>query len=117
MLRERLLRSWVWRMNVKNKAGVTFKELIFCPPFVFAKAVLYDRQSTHDTQRRVVHEANEAGLYTSQDRSTYARIQILSIQEILEGKQPDYPRHRADATFKKAPIAKKKGETLALFEP
>jgi hypothetical protein len=37
------------------------KELIFCPPFVFAKAVLYDRQSTHDTQRRIVHEANKAG--------------------------------------------------------
>ncbi len=51
-----------------------------------------------------------------QDRSTYPRIQILSIQEILEGKQPDYPRHRADATFKKAPVAKKKGETLSLWE-
>jgi site-specific DNA-methyltransferase (adenine-specific) len=48
-------------------------------------------------------EAAEAGLYTSADRTTYPRIQILTIQQILDGKQPDYPRHRADATFKKAP--------------
>jgi DNA modification methylase len=49
------------------------------------------------------HEATEGGLYTSSDRTTYPRIQILTIQEILDGKQPEYPRHRADATFKKAP--------------
>jgi DNA modification methylase len=53
--------------------------------------------------RPMKHEANEAGLYTSSDRTTYARIQILTIQQILDGKQPEYPRHRADATFKKAP--------------
>ena len=47
--------------------------------------------------------AAEAGLYTSTDRSTYQRLQILTVQQILDGKQPDYPRHRADATFKKAP--------------
>jgi hypothetical protein len=64
--------------------------------------------------RPMKHEASEAGLYTSQDHSTYPRIQILTIEEILEGKHPDYPRHRADATFKKAPVAKKKGETLTL---
>jgi hypothetical protein len=61
------------------------------------------------------HEASEAGLYTSQDHSAYPRIQILTIQEMLDGKEPDYPRHRADATFKKAPRAKaEKGENLAL---
>ena len=49
------------------------------------------------------HEASEAGLCTSSDQSTYARIQILTIQQILDGKQPDNPRHRIDATFKKAP--------------
>jgi site-specific DNA-methyltransferase (adenine-specific) len=53
--------------------------------------------------RPMKHEASEAGLYTSQDQSTYPRIQILTIQEIFDGKQPDYPKHRADATFKKAP--------------
>ncbi len=49
------------------------------------------------------HEAAEAGLYKSSDGSTYPRLQILTIQQILEGKQPDYPAHRRDATFKKAP--------------
>ena len=27
----------------------------------------------------------------------------LTIEEILKGKQPEYPLHRRDATFKKAP--------------
>ena len=48
-------------MNVKNKTRVTFKELIFCPAFIFAEAVLFDRKSTHDTQRRIVHGTNKAG--------------------------------------------------------
>lgn len=61
------------------------------------------------------HEASEAGLYKSTDLSAYPRIQILTIQEILDGKQPEYPRHRADATFKKAPKAKAdRGENLLL---
>ena len=65
--------------------------------------------------RPMKHEANEAGLYTSSDKSTYPRIQILTIQEILDGKQPDYPRHILDATFKKAPKAKAaKSENLLL---
>lgn len=48
-------------MNVKKKARVTFKELIFCPAFIFAKAVLFDRESTHDAQRRIVHGINKVG--------------------------------------------------------
>jgi site-specific DNA-methyltransferase (adenine-specific) len=51
----------------------------------------------------MIREAAEAGLYTSSDRSTYPRVQILTIQQILSGSQPNYPIHRADATFKKAP--------------
>jgi len=54
----------------------------------------------------MLREAAEAGLYRSTDRSTYPRLQILTIQQILEGKQPHYPIHRADATFKKAPKVK-----------
>lgn len=65
--------------------------------------------------RPMKHEASEAGLYTSSDKSTYPRIQILTIQEILDGKQPEYPRHRADATFRKAPKVKQvRGENLLL---
>ncbi len=48
-------------------------------------------------------EAADAGLYKSTDGSIYPRLQILTIQQILDGKQPDYPAHRRDATFKKAP--------------
>ncbi|MCL2659973.1 MAG: restriction endonuclease [Acidobacteriaceae bacterium] len=66
--------------------------------------------------RPMRHEASEAGLYKSADGSTYPRLQILTVQEILDGKQPDYPRHRLDATFKKAPRAKKeKPENLKLM--
>ncbi|MGA8086209.1 MAG: hypothetical protein WCA10_02810 [Terracidiphilus sp.] len=62
----------------------------------------------------MLREAAEAGLYTSSDRSTYPRLQILTIQQILDGKQPAYPVHRADATFKKAPRAKTEKENLTL---
>ncbi len=51
----------------------------------------------------MLREAAEAGLYKSSDGSTYPRLQILTIQQILSGIQPDYPAHRRDATFKKAP--------------
>ncbi len=50
----------------------------------------------------MLREAAEAGLYKSSDGTTYARVQVLTIQQILDGKQPEYPLHRADATFKKA---------------
>jgi site-specific DNA-methyltransferase (adenine-specific) len=70
--------------------------------------------------RPMKHEAAEAGLYTSSDRTTYPRIQILTIQQILDGKQPDYPRHRTDATFKKAPRSRPAAAqnlTLPLLPP
>jgi DNA modification methylase len=51
----------------------------------------------------MLREAAEAGLYKSSDGSTWPRLQILPVQQILDGKQPDYPAHRRDATFKKAP--------------
>jgi DNA modification methylase len=49
-------------------------------------------------------EAAEAGFYKSGplDGATYPRLQILTIQQILDGKQPQYPARR-DATYKKAP--------------
>jgi site-specific DNA-methyltransferase (adenine-specific) len=53
--------------------------------------------------RPMLREAAEAGLYKSSDGTTYPRVQILTVQQILEGKQPEYPLHRRDATFKKAP--------------
>lgn len=53
--------------------------------------------------RPMLREAIDAGLYRSSDGSDYPRIQILTIQQVLDGRQPEYPLHRADATFKRAP--------------
>ncbi len=64
--------------------------------------------------RPMLREAAEAGFYVSPDDSTYPRIQILTIEEILDGKQPQYPLHRRDATFKKAPRARPQSENLTL---
>jgi hypothetical protein len=40
-------------------------------------------------------------IYNSSDGSTYPRLQILTIKQILDGRQPEYPLHRRDATFKR----------------
>ncbi len=66
----------------------------------------------------MLREAAEAGLYKSSDGTTYPRLQILTIQQILDGRQPEYPLHRRDATFKKAPRsrpAKPQNLTLPLI--
>ncbi len=56
-------------------------------------------------------EAAEAGLYQpTGTRDKFPRLQILSIAQLLEGKKIDYPRYAADATFKKAPKARKAAE-------
>jgi DNA modification methylase len=68
----------------------------------------------------MLREAAEAGLYKSSDGTTYPRMQILTIQQILDGKQPEYPLHRRDATFKKAPRSRPAAAqnlTLPLLPP
>lgn len=50
--------------------------------------------------------AATASFYTSSDGTSYPRVQILTIEQILNGAQPKYPLHRADVTFKKAPKAR-----------
>ncbi len=68
----------------------------------------------------MLREAAEAGLYKSADGTTYPRLQILTIQHILDGKQPEYPLHRRDATFKKAPRSRQaaaENMTLPLLPP
>ena len=39
---------------------------------------------------------------------------VYSAQQILDGKQPEYPLHRRDATFKQAPKARTRSENLTL---
>lgn len=58
-------------------------------------------------------EAADAGVYTSDFQNTkHPRLQILTIEELLDGKQPNLPilasMPSQDATFKKAPKAQKK---------
>jgi 16S rRNA G966 N2-methylase RsmD len=36
--------------------------------------------------------------------------QVLSIEELLEGKKIDYPRYSRDATYRKAPKSRKTAE-------
>ena len=59
--------------------------------------------SFEEPTKPMLREAAEAGFYRSSDGSTWPRLQILTIQQILDGKQPEYPAHRRDATFKRAP--------------
>lgn len=52
-------------------------------------------------------EAASAGFYKS-PWGNHARLQILTVGELLKGTEIDRPRSRADATFKRAPKAAKK---------
>jgi site-specific DNA-methyltransferase (adenine-specific) len=59
----------------------------------------------------MLKEAAEAGFYQPPGvMDKYPRLQILSIAELLAGKKVDYPRFATDATFKKAPKARKTAE-------
>ena len=52
--------------------------------------------------RPMEKEANSAGFYTLGDRR-YPRIQIITIEQALEGKKPAIPLVDSGAAFKKAP--------------
>jgi DNA modification methylase len=70
--------------------------------------------------RPMLRQAAEAGLYKSSDGTTYPKLQILTVEQILKGKQPEYPLHRRDATFKKAPRSRPdaaKNLSLPLLPP
>jgi site-specific DNA-methyltransferase (adenine-specific) len=56
-------------------------------------------------------EAVAAGFYTSPwNNKSYRKIQILTIEDLLAGKQIDLPPTQDQRTFKKAPKAKVKGK-------
>jgi len=52
----------------------------------------------------MIEEATTAGFYEPEHfpGTYYPRIQILTIQQLLDGKQVQYPRHAPVATFKRA---------------
>ena len=53
--------------------------------------------------RPMMKEAAEAGFYTSPDGTKYPRMQVLTVQQLLNGQQVEYPRYARDNTFKQAP--------------
>ncbi len=61
----------------------------------------------------MMKEATAAGFYTSTNGKKYPRIQILTIESLLEGKKPEHPDYRPDLNFKKAK-KEKIGEQLGL---
>ncbi len=65
----------------------------------------------------MLREAAEAGFYTAPDGSRYPKMQILTIQDLLDGKQPEYPRFARSVTFKEAPKARAatRQRNLSLF--
>jgi site-specific DNA-methyltransferase (adenine-specific) len=52
-------------------------------------------------------EAASSGFYSAPfTGEQYPRLQILTIADLLAGKGIDYPRHRANVTYRRAPRAK-----------
>ena len=54
----------------------------------------------------MLKEAAEAGFYTSPAGTQHPRLQVLTIEQLLNGKKLDLPAWHDVRTFKKAPKAK-----------
>ena len=63
--------------------------------------------------RQMEAEATSAGFYTPEHYpdSHYPRVQILTIEELLAGKQAEYPRLAPEATFRRAPRRRRSAGT------
>ncbi|MDI6798033.1 MAG: DNA methyltransferase, partial [Desulfatibacillaceae bacterium] len=76
------------------------------------KAVIGAFLTLSEPTRPMKEEAAAAGIYTSKHflRKRYPKLQILTIEDILDGKQIEFPRVAAEITFKKAVRKRKKKE-------
>jgi len=64
-----------------------------------------------EPSRHMAEEAATAGFYEAEELGKkYPRCQILTIEELLEGKQPDYPHTAGRLTFQRAKRQAKKGK-------
>jgi site-specific DNA-methyltransferase (adenine-specific) len=62
-------------------------------------------------------EATGAGFYASPWGTRHPRLQILTIEELLNGKSVDRPPHEGNVTFKRAPkVVSKRGEQSTLWD-
>ena len=59
----------------------------------------------------MTNEALGAGFYTPEayPGDNYQKVQIFTIEELLTGGRPDYPRYAPQATFQRAPRRRSKG--------
>jgi len=64
--------------------------------------------SMEEPSRQMKAEAAGAGFYDSPWQTKHPRLQILTIEELLQGKKTDLPPSRDLRTFKNAPKAKRK---------
>jgi DNA modification methylase len=70
-----------------------------------------------EPKRAMKSEAASAGFYDSPWGTKHPKVQILTVEELLEEKKIDYPPTRGDATFKKAPKAEgEKPSTVPMFD-
>ena len=60
----------------------------------------------------MVNEALGAGFYTPEafPGDNYQKVQILTIEELLTGGRPEYPRYAPQATFQRAPRRRSRAE-------
>ena len=66
--------------------------------------------------RPMEQEALEAGFYAPEafPDHRFPRVQILTIQDLLSGTQPQYPRYAPAATFQRAPRRRTRGRQARL---
>jgi site-specific DNA-methyltransferase (adenine-specific) len=62
--------------------------------------------SLEEPTQQMRSEAASAGFYTAPDRTTYPRLQVLTVTELLEGKRIAMPGWAEQRTFKNANRAK-----------
>jgi DNA modification methylase len=81
------------------------------------KAVMGVLISLEEPTRNMRQEAAEAGFYRS-EWGQHPRVQLLTVGQILEGKQIDMPpRRQVDATIKRAPKAEARvAQQTGMFE-
>ena len=65
----------------------------------------------------MVQEALQSGFYTPEafPNDAFPRVQILTIEDLLNGKKAEYPRYAPSDTFKQAPRQRKKRATQSGF--
>lgn len=93
--------------HVRDLRGVVDREKA-------AIGVLITMQEATEPMRK---EAASAGFYVSPGRTQHARLQLLTIEELLGGKKLDVPMWRELRTFKRVPKASPevKDEGASLF--